>query len=117
MNAKKAESATKPFQIKMDERVHALMKRRAKDMGMTIGDFIQNMLSSFEHRLSQLKERNDLENVFGADELDARLLKLLFLIDAGRLADGDLPFKIEKIKNEFEGGDFYRPELTINDEI
>jgi hypothetical protein len=74
------------------------------------------MLSSFEHRLSQLKERNDLKNVFGADELDARLLKLLFLIDAGRLADGDLPFKIEKIKNEFEGRDSYRPDLTINND-
>lgn len=116
--ATKSESTTKPYQIKMDERVHALLKRRAKDMGMTIGDFIQNMMSAFEHRLLKLKEENDLHNTSTADELDAKLMKLLFFQDAGRLTDGDLAYKIEKIKTEFEGRDNYRPDLTIkNGEI
>lgn len=115
MNAKD-KSTTKPYQIKMDGQVHGLLKRRAKDMGMTIGEFIQNMLSSFEHRLLKLKAENGLQNTLATDELDARLMKLLFLKDAGRLAGGDLPFKIEKIKNEFEGRYNYRPDLTINND-
>ena len=63
----------------------------------------------------KLKERNELENVFSADELDARLIKLLLLRDYGQLTDRDVVLKFDKFKDRYQASS-YKPDFTISDE-
>ena len=112
---KQSKTKTKSYQIKMDEDVHGLLKKRAKDLQMTIGEFIQNMLGAFENRLSDLKAEYGFDAQTTNNELDAKLFKVLLLVDAKILPEEDIPGKIESIKGSFQSPR-YRPEITINDD-
>jgi len=105
-------SGTKSFQVKMDAQVHSLLKKRAKQIGLPIGEFIQNILSSLEYRLDEYKERIGFEASFRNDELDARLIKLIIFNDKRRLETQDIDEWLSKIKEEFQRSD-YRPDITI----
>lgn len=112
---KKSPKDTKSYQIKMDENVHSLLKRRAKALGMTLGEFIQNMLSTLEPRAELFKISKGLDTNIINDELDARLIKLLLLRDYGQLTDRDVALKFDKFKDRYQASS-YRPDFTISDE-
>lgn len=108
--------ATKPVQIKMAEKVHELLKRRARDMGMTLGELIQNMLSSFEQRIEEHKVQQGVDTNFGDDQLNAKLFKALLLKDARKLNEQDVALKIEKYIKQYQEA-LSRPEFTaLNDD-
>jgi hypothetical protein len=44
------------FQIKMDPEAHALIKYRAKELEVPIGEFVENLISSLELKLEQALE-------------------------------------------------------------
>jgi len=112
---KKGPKDTKSYQIKMDENVHSLLKRRAKASGMTIGEFIQNMLSTLERRAEVFKTSKGFDTSIINDELDAKLIKLLLLKDYGELTDQDVDLKFDKFKDRYQASS-YKPDFTISDE-
>lgn len=112
---KKSTENTKSYQIKMDENVHGLLKRRAKGMGMTLGELIQNMLSTLERRVERFKISKGVDTSIINEELDAKLIKLLLLKDYGELNDEDVDFKFDKIKDKYQANP-YTPDFTISNE-
>lgn len=49
------------YQIKMEEEAHRQLKARAKDYNLNIGDFVEQLLSSFEIRLRTLLKITETE--------------------------------------------------------
>ena len=49
------------YQIKMDEMAQKQLKKRAKQYEMNIGDFVEQLLSSFELKLSVILDILELE--------------------------------------------------------
>lgn len=99
-------SGPRAYQVIMDEQVQGLLKKRAKQVGIPIGEFVQNLLSSLEYRLDDYRKRIGFEASFRNDELDARLIKFLFINDKNRLAPADVDGKLDLIKEEFQRADF-----------
>ena len=110
------EASIKSFQIKMNAHAHALIKNRSQQLGITIGEFIENLLASLEIRIERAKTtsniapsiRND-EN----DEIDAKLIKFLLGSDKKGLSSDDIMNGINEIKGQFEGS-VYQPTITID---
>lgn len=76
--AKKME--TKYFQVKMEEDAHIILKHRAKTMRITIGQMVQNMLSSLEFRLKRAYEEAEIEN--RSSDADRLLTEAILKADA-----------------------------------
>jgi len=102
----------KSFQIKMNEQLHQLLKERAQQQQMPIGEFIQNLLASLEQRLEKYKMEYGFGENIRSDRLDARLIKFLMIKDTRGFAPEEINFKLEQIKKEFETLR-YRPDITI----
>lgn len=76
----------KYFQIKMREDTHEQLKFRAKQLGVSIGEFSENLVSSMELRLEKAYEMMDIQKGLA----DERFLKILLrhdLIDQKKLRD------------------------------
>lgn len=114
--AKKEEATVnKSFQIKMDAKAHALLKQRAQQLQVTIGELIQNLLASMEKRIERLKKDGEFDEAVRNDAIDARLIRLLMFIDKADLSEDDIKIKLAGIKNEFQYQP-YQPDITIGEE-
>lgn len=113
---KKINLNIKSFQIVMDKKVHQLLKERAQQQQMPIGELIQNLLASLEHRLEKYKEDYSFGENIRSDRLDARLIKFLMIKDMHFYTREEIKLKLEQIKKEFETSR-YRPEITFENEI
>ena len=102
----------KSFQIKMNEQVHQLLKERAQQLQMPIGEFIQNLLAALERRLENYKEKYDF-NEIRSDKVDAKLIKFMMISDAKGYSPDEITLKLEQIKKEFESSRF-KPQITID---
>lgn len=109
---KKKDGASKSFQIKMDPDAHGLLKQRAQQLQITIGELIQNLLASMEKRVEGLKQTGGFEDSVRNDALDARLIRLMMLIDKTGLTDDEVKNKLAVIKDEFQYKR-YQPDITI----
>ena len=69
----------KYFQIKMDPAAHRQMKVRAGQLNLTIGRYLENIVSSMELRLKWAYKNAGAENLLGM--LDDRFLKALLNAD------------------------------------
>lgn len=108
----KGTTAIKPFQIKMEPQSHALLKQRAQQLNVTIGELLQNLLASMEKRIENLKLMGGFEESLRHDDLDARLIKLMMYIDKENLPVKDINGKLAIIRDEFQNRK-YRPQITI----
>jgi len=78
--------AVRPYQVKMEPQAHERLKKRAKQLGITIGEMIENLLASFELRMKKAHktlEANDQIDVSSLDsvEVDTALMKILLTKD------------------------------------
>ena len=67
------------FQVKMEPEHHIVLKIRAKQLGISIGELVENLVSYLELRLRKAYEvigipKGDVENVLLKDELLMRIL-------------------------------------------
>jgi len=106
---------TKYYQIIMDKKVHRLLKARAQQQQMPIGEFIQNLLGSLERRLEKYKDEYGFGGNIRGDRLDVRLIKFLMIKDMNFYTQEEIKLKIEQIKEEFKHSK-YIPEITIENE-
>lgn len=106
---------TKPFQVIMDEQAHQNLKQKAKQLGMTKGDFVQNLHASFQYRVDKYRERMGFGVSIRSDELDVRIMKFIMFKDKSDLTADKIKLKLNKIKSDFEYLD-YRPDITITDD-
>ena len=109
------EEDIKSFQIKMNAHAHALVKNRSQQLGITIGEFIENLLASLEIRIERAKELAGIDPRIRNDELDAKLIKFLISSDKKGLSQKDMKSGINEIKKNFEGS-VYQPTITIDNE-
>ena len=107
---------TKGFQITMDEKVHGLLKRRARVLNMNIGGLIQNLFTSLEHRLEKYKEQRGGDINVVNDELDARLMNVLLKGDAGILTDNDVKFKFDKLIKQYQTTKYRTQFIDVDEE-
>lgn len=105
----------KSFQIVMNEKVHRLLKERAQQQQMPIGEFIQNLLASLEQRLEKYKEEYGFGGNIRSDKIDARLIKFLMIKDMNFYTHEEIKLKLEQIKEEFKHSR-YRPKITFENE-
>lgn len=105
----------KSFQIVMNEKVHRLLKERAQQQQMPIGEFIQNLLASLEQRLEKYKEEYGFGGNIRSDKIDARLIKFLMIKDMNYYTHEEIKLKLEQIKKEIEHSR-YIPEITFENE-
>ena len=93
--------AIKPYQVKMEPQAHERLKKRAKQLGITIGEMIENLLASFELRMKKAHktlEKSDHIDVSDMDsvEVDTAIIKLLLTKDQRDLTDKE--FEEEQIR-------------------
>jgi len=79
---------TKSFQIVMNDRAHDQLKRRAKLMGMNIGDFAEHLLSSLEFRIKKAYEIAAVDPA--RHDLDDQFIKTILLADKAGLTEEEL---------------------------
>ena len=103
----------KSFQILMNEQVHQLLKERAQQQQMPIGEFIQNLLGILEETLENYKAKYGFEEI-KSDKLDAKLIKFLMIKDVKGFTPEEITLKLEQMKNEFESSKF-KPQITLRD--
>jgi len=63
----------KYFQIKMKPEVHKQLKFRAKQLGISIGEYLENLVSSMELRLSKTYKTVNIQSGL-VDELFLKIL-------------------------------------------
>lgn len=93
--------SVKPYQVIMEPKAHGRLKKRAKQLNITIGEMIENLLASFELRMKRAYDRieaNDSINISGLDgaEVDYTLMKLLLTKDKRDLTDKE--FEDEQVR-------------------
>ena len=89
--------ATKRFQIKMEPEAHKRLKERANQLGITIGDMIQNLLATFELRVQRVRKRieenDEIDSIYKDSTLDASIMELIFTKDYDELSDAQFTKK------------------------
>ena len=88
-----------PFQVKMNPKHHRILKLRAKQLGMSIAELVENLISHQEQRLKKAYkvlgiDREKIEDVLLKDELLLRIL----LKDEGSINEKWLKAEWEKTK-------------------
>ena len=103
---------TNPYQVKMNPQAHKQLKKLANQLGITIGEMIQNLLASFQFRLIRIAEKH---GAIRDTELHTEIIRLLFKIDAGKFTEEELnEFLAEKSTSKKE--DFWIPSVKLGPE-
>jgi hypothetical protein len=103
----------KYFQIKMDPAAHKRMKIRAGQLNMTIGQYLENVISSFELRLKRAYKIARADALIGL--LDDRLLAAVLRGDKEGWDETKL--KNELIQIEIDAREenlAFNPHITID---
>ncbi len=96
----------KNFQIKLEPKAHAHLKFRAKQLGLTLGELIENLISLMEIRIEKsCKILNIQEGL-----IDDVLLKI-FLKDGLKIDKNDLKEELNKVRIVKPNG--FKPEITV----
>ena len=109
----------KPYQVKMETQAHERLKKRAKQVGITIGEMIENLLASFElrmkkaHKTLEAQKKIDVSSLDSV-EVDTALMKILLTKDYKDLTDKQ--FKEEQIRVLSSlRKDEWKPEIEFGD--
>ena len=103
---------TNPYQVKMDPQAHKQLKKLANQLGITIGEMIQNLLASFQFRLTRIAEKH---GAFRDTELYTEVIRLLFKIDAGEFTEEELNEFLAEISSS-KKEDFWIPSVKLGPE-
>ena len=109
----------KPFQIKMESQAHERLKKRAKQIGVTIGQMIENLLASFELRMKNAHktlEANDRIDVSDMDsvEVDTALMKIILTKDQRDLTEKEFEEEQIRVLSSLRK-DKWKPEVKFGD--
>ena len=108
--------STKSFQIKMAPEAHKRLKERAAQLGITIGDMIQNLLATFELRVQRarkrIEENKEIDSIYKTSSLDAELMELIFTKDRDELTDAQFAKGIKKLVDSLTGKT-WQPEIKL----
>ena len=110
--------SVKPYQVKMEPKAHGRLKKRAKQLNITIGEMIENLLASFELRMKRAYDKieaNDKIDTSGLDgaEVDYTLMKLLLTKDKRELTDKQFEDEQIRIFRSLRK-DEWSPEIKFN---
>jgi hypothetical protein len=96
----------KNFQIKLEPKAHAHLKFRAKQLGLTLGELIENLISLMEIRLEKAC------NILNIQEglIDDVLLKI-FLKDSLKIDIHNLKKELNNVRIVKPNG--FKPEITV----
>ena len=103
---------TNPYQVKMNPQAHKQLKKLANQLGITIGEMIQNLLASFQFRLTRIAEKH---GAFRDTELYTEVIRLLFKIDAGEFTEEELNEFLAEISNS-KKEDYWMPSVKLGPE-
>jgi len=111
--------SVKPYQVKMEPQAQERLKKRAKQLGITIGEMIQNLLASFELRMKNAHktlEANDQIDVSDMDsvEVDTALMKILLTKDYRDLTDKEFEKEQIRVLSSLRR-DEWKPEIKFDD--
>jgi len=103
----------------MEPEAHGRLKKRAKQLGVTIGEMIQNLLASFELRVKNAHktlEANDQIDVSEMDsvEVDTALIKILLTKDQRDLTDKEFEEEQIRVLRSLRK-DEWKPEVKFGD--
>lgn len=107
---------TKSYQVKMNPDVHKRLKDRANQLGLTIGDMVQNLLATFELRLQRTRklivESDEIDSIHKDSTLDIKIMELIFTRDRDALTDKQFEKEIKKLVDSLTG-ETWQPEIKI----
>jgi len=86
----------KPVQFPMKIGAYVQLKKRANQLDMKVGDFVENLLSSLELRLDAMYKKAGIETK--CDYTDKELIKLMLSNDSGAINNSDIENAICDIK-------------------
>ena len=96
----------KNFQIKLEPKAHAHLKFRAKQLGLTLGELIENLISLMEIRIEKTCKILNIQEGL----IDDVLLKI-FLKDGLKIDKNDLKEELNKVRTVKPNG--FKPEITV----
>jgi DNA-directed RNA polymerase subunit F len=96
----------KNFQIKLEPKAHAHLKFRAKQLGLTLGELIENLISLMEIRVEKACKILNIQEGL----IDDVLLKI-FLKDGLKIDKNDLKEELNKVRTVKPNG--FKPEITV----
>ena len=103
---------TNPYQVKMDPQAHKQLKKLANQLGITIGEMIQNLLASFKFRLKRIAEKH---GAMIDSELHTEIIRLLLKMDAGKLTEEEVNENIKELYNRNKE-ESWMPEVILGPE-
>jgi len=105
---------TKPFLVKLNPGTHAMLKFRARQLGVTIGEMMTNLVSSYELRLARARETADIE---AGEKADRLTLAALLEADREGWDEKRLAVVMEQIQAELSIDRFealgFTPEIKV----
>lgn len=110
--------SVKPYQVKMEPKAHDRLKKRAKQLNITIGEMIQNLLASFEIRIKRsydsvvANEKIDISGLDGGEVVDS-IMKVLLTKDKRDLTDKECEDEQIRILNSLRK-DEWNPEIKFD---
>ena len=96
----------KNFQIKLEPKAHAHLKFRAKQVGLTLGELIENLISLMEIRIEKTCKILNIKQGLIDDRLLKVLLKDNFSINANELEE-----ELNAVRNIKPKG--FNPRITV----
>ena len=96
----------KNFQIKLEPKAHAHLKFRAKQVGLTLGELIENLISLMEIRIEKTCKILNIQEGL----IDDRLLKVL-LKDNFSIDRVELEKELDAARNIKPKG--FNPRITV----
>ena len=96
----------KNFQIKLEPKAHAHLKFRAKQVGLTLGELIENLISLMEIRVEKTSKILNIQEGLIDDVLLKMFLKDNFSIDKNELEEELKALRQTKPKG-------FKPQITI----
>ena len=107
---------TKPYQIKMNPEAHKRLKDRANQLGLTIGEMIQNLLATFELRLQRSRklivDNKEIDSIHKDSMLDVTIMELIFTRDRDALTDKQFDKEVKKLVDTLTGKT-WQPEIKL----
>ena len=100
----------------MNPEAHKRLKDRANQLGLTIGEMIQNLLATFELRLQRSRklivDNKEIDSIHKDSMLDVTIMELIFTRDRDALTDKQFDKEVKKLVDTLTGKT-WQPEIKL----